>query len=80
MSQQPLVVLADIGGTNTRVALACGAQVDAASVKRYTNANWDGIGPVLKDYLAQTGARVEAACVAMAGPVRDSAGTLTNLD
>ncbi|MCR8547265.1 glucokinase [Salipiger sp. P9] len=80
MSSGITAVLADIGGTNTRVALARGAEVDAGSIRRYRNADHPGIGAVLHDYLSTAQVAPQAACVAMAGPVRDSAGRLTNLD
>ena len=67
-----LSILADIGGTNTRVALAYGQQVDAASIRRFSNAEVSGLEPILRRYLDETGiASVEGVCVAVAGPVRD---------
>ncbi|ANT59006.1 glucokinase [Salipiger sp. CCB-MM3] len=80
MSSSGTAVLADIGGTNTRVALSEGGRLIEGSVKRYRNAESDGIGAVLKHYLAEIGAQPQAACVAVAGPVRDGAGRLTNID
>ena len=73
-------VLADIGGTNTRVALGRNGAIVEGSVRRYRNAENDGIGAVLAQYLAETGMRPQAACGAVAGPVRDGAGRLTNID
>jgi glucokinase len=76
-----LTLVADIGGTNTRVALASGRVVQGETVRRYTNARNAGLAEVLQTYLAEIGgARPEAACVAVAGPVKDGRGTLTNLD
>jgi glucokinase len=78
-----LSLVADIGGTNTRVALARGAQVDASSVRRFRNAEYPGLGPVIAAYLAETGVSrddITGACAAGAGPVRDGAVELTNLD
>ncbi|SFE74176.1 glucokinase [Roseivivax sediminis] len=75
-----LAVVADIGGTNTRVALARGPEVDPNSVARFRNADHSGLTEVLRHYLSDRNARPAAACVAMAGPVRDGVGTLTNLD
>ncbi|MEN9062577.1 ROK family protein [Ponticoccus litoralis] len=75
-----LSVVADIGGTNTRVALARGPQVLTDTIRRYRNAEHPGIAPVLEDFLSRHDARPEAACVDMAGPVKDGVGTLTNLD
>ncbi len=76
-----LTLVADIGGTNTRVALARGAAVIAASVRRFRNADFTGLEAVLRAYLAeQGGIDCKSACVAIAGPVRNGRGTLTNLD
>ena len=79
-----LAILADIGGTNTRVALAEGTKVRADSVARYSNAEYKArgqdIAQILRDYLARTGATVDGVCVAAAGPVQDGVATMTNLD
>ncbi|NJM84570.1 MAG: ROK family protein [Tabrizicola sp.] len=79
-----LAVLADIGGTNTRVALAEGTQVRHDSIRRFANADYmargQDIAHVLRDYLALTGATVSSVCVAAAGPVQEGVATMTNLD
>jgi glucokinase len=79
-----LAILADIGGTNTRVALADGTKVHHDSIRRFPNAEYQARGQdiahVLKDYLTETGARVTGVCVAAAGPVQDGVATMTNLD
>ena len=79
-----LAVLADIGGTNTRVALAEGARVRLDSIHRFANADYQARGQdiahVLRDYLAKAGAVVTGVCVAAAGPVQDGVATMTNLD
>lgn len=79
-----LAILADIGGTNTRVALAEGAQVKLDSIRRFPNGDYQAQGKdiahVLRDYLDQTGAQVSGVCVAAAGPVQDGVATMTNLD
>ena len=88
---QPLCLVADIGGTNTRVALAEGSRLRPESVARFRNADYSDLGAVLSAYLAgadhraDLGAalgsrRIEAACAAAAGPVRDGVAHLTNLD
>ena len=77
----PLVIVADIGGTNTRVALADGRVVRPESVRKFRNAEFTGIGPVLTRFMADMGVcDVDGACVAAAGPVRDGVATMTNLD
>jgi glucokinase len=79
-----LAILADIGGTNTRVALADGASVRLDSIRRFPNAEYQARGQdiahILRDYLAQTGAMVTGVCVAAAGPVQDGVARMTNLD
>jgi glucokinase len=73
-------ILADVGGTNTRVALDRDGRLDRASIRRYRNAGFRDLGAVLTAYLAETGARVDGACVAVAGPVREGVAHLTNID
>ncbi len=76
----PLLV-ADIGGTNTRLALAGAGRVDHASLRRYRNSGFDGPEAVVARYLAEVGAvRPAAACAAVAAPVQDGAGQMTNID
>jgi glucokinase len=79
-----LSILADIGGTNTRVALAEGETVLTDSIRRFPNAEYKARGQdiahILRDYLSQTGSTVSGVCVAAAGPVQDGVATMTNLD
>jgi glucokinase len=76
-----LSLVADIGGTNTRVALAHGTEVDPASIRRFRNADYPGLETVLGEYLRDAGGpAVAGACVCAAGPVKDGVATLTNLD
>ncbi|MDB2369212.1 glucokinase [Octadecabacter sp.] len=76
-----LSLVADVGGTNTRCALTNGADVLPATVRRYANANHTGLEAVLRQYVRDEGdVDTVAACVAVAGPVRDGRATLTNLD
>ncbi len=75
-----LSLVADIGGTNTRVALAEGAQVRVESIRRFRNAEYPGIEAVLAAYLREAGVSgLTGACAAAAGPVHDGAVTMTNL-
>jgi glucokinase len=76
----PLCLVADIGGTNTRVALADGMAVREASIAKFRNRDFTGIDRVLAAYVAETGVTgLAGACVAAAGPVQDGAVTMTNL-
>ena len=74
-------LVADIGGTNTRVALADGLQVVEATIRRYSNSDFPGLESVLRQYIAdEGGVDPVAACIAVAGPVREGRATMTNLD
>ena len=75
-----LSLVADVGGTNTRVALANGTQLLAETVKKFRNADYPGLDTVLELYVQEKGVDCAAAAAAIAGPVRDGKGTLTNLD
>jgi glucokinase len=78
---ESLSLVADIGGTNTRLALARGTAVDPGTIRRFRNADHPGLATVLGDYLRAAGApRVGGVCVCAAGPVKDGVATLTNLD
>ncbi|MEM9349017.1 MAG: ROK family protein [Pseudomonadota bacterium] len=74
-------LVADIGGTNTRVALANGRKVLTETIRKYPNSEYPGLESVLKEYIAEEDdVDTAACCVAIAGPVRDGVGTLTNLN
>ena len=74
-------LVADIGGTNTRVALAEGRRILDGTIRRYANKDFPGLESVLRRYSTdEGGVDAKAACVAVAGPVRDGRATMTNLD
>jgi glucokinase len=75
------VLVADIGGTNTRLALADGPVLRQGSIRRVLNAGQPSLAPILARYLAETGGEsVAGLCLAVAGPVRDGVAQMTNLD
>ena len=73
-------LVADIGGTNTRVAMARGAALQPVTAMKFRNENFASLEAVLSAYVAERGFICDAACVAIAGPVANGAGRLTNLD
>ncbi len=79
MTDAPNLV-ADLGGTNTRVALADGPALREGSIRRFRNADHPGLDAVLHAYVSETGAGPGGACVAVAGPVQDGVAHMTNLD
>ena len=73
-------ILADIGGTNTRVALADGRHLREGSIAKFANAEFDGLEPILRRYMSEAGlTSVEGACIAAAGPVVNGVAEMTNL-
>lgn len=75
-----LTLVADIGGTNTRVALADGGTVRQSSIAKFSNRDFTGIDAVLARYMQQENLTdLAGACVAGAGPVQDGAVVMTNL-
>lgn len=81
MAKNKYTLVADIGGTNSRVALAEGTNVLKDSVTKYSNVDYGGFDEVLTDFIARhDSVDCVGACAALAGPVRDGNGTLTNLE
>lgn len=76
-----LALVADVGGTNTRVALAEGLQILPDTIRKYPNSDHDGLEAVLRQFVSDEGSvSCASACVAVAGPVQDGVAELTNVD
>lgn len=76
-------LLADIGGTNTRVALAEGNRLVPQSVARFPNHGRTSLEEILREYMITEGVTdLTGACVAVAGPVAvdGQSARMTNLD
>lgn len=72
------LLIADVGGTNTRVALA--PHGTPIALRRFANNDYEGIEAVLRDYIGGTNTPISACAIAIAGPVDGTAGRLTNRD
>ncbi|MEL7098341.1 MAG: glucokinase [Pseudomonadota bacterium] len=70
-------LLADVGGTNTRVALGRGGQLDTGTIRWFRNEDYCDFAAVLAAYDATGAARMS---VAIAGPVTGEQARLTNRD
>ena len=77
------VIAGDIGGTNTRLVLA---EIDESGrqilfEKSYRSTQYSDFFQVLKAFLSESKSSlpVEAACIAVAGPVRSGVVSVTNL-
>lgn len=72
-------LVADIGGTNARLALAAEGQIVPGTVHSYANADWPDLYAVIAAYLSgQPAARPSQMVVAVAGPVQGGRAMLTN--
>jgi glucokinase len=72
-------LLADIGGTNARFALARSGSIDPDSIASFKNADHADFDSVLSAYLKKVGKTdITACCLALAGQVNGENGTLTN--
>lgn len=74
-------LVADVGGTNTRLALSQAGAIGNETIENYSNANWDDLYAVIGDFLSRDGIGAPREMViAFAGPVRGSQALLTNRD
>lgn len=78
MARAPLSLVADIGGTHSRLALARGRALVPDSIRYRRNDGFTDPAALIRAYLTETGARPAAACIAAAGPVRADRVQLTN--
>ena len=70
-----LSLVADVGGTNTRVALANGTQLLADTVRKYRNSDYAGLETVLRTYIEdEGGVDCASAAVAASNPRRVAQG------
>jgi len=75
------ILLADVGGTNARMALARGGAILPETVTRFRGDDHPSFDDVVVQFLTRQGRPpVEAVCVAVAGPVWGDEARLTNRD
>ncbi|MEP1588827.1 MAG: glucokinase [Tateyamaria sp.] len=74
-----LHLVADVGGTNCRLALADSDGVRADTVRRFRNDDYAGFAELARNYIVDQPSLTSAA-VAIAGPVGKGEGRLTNRD
>src|SRR5690242_8191795 len=75
------VLVGDIGGTKTDLALAdpSGSRVELVEPRRYRSTDWPGLEDCAGAYLREIGVSCERAAFAVAGPVQDDRCATTNL-
>jgi glucokinase len=75
----PIVLVADTGGTNTRMALARGRSLIAGTTTRFRNADYPNLTAITQAYLGQHKVVPERAAFALAGLIEDRSADMTNL-
>ena len=76
----PLLV-ADIGGTNSRLGVARNGCVDPGSIARFLNSDHHCFEDIVREFRRNTeGVEFVGICVAVAGPVEPDRARLTNID
>jgi glucokinase len=72
-------LVADIGGTNARIAFSKDGVINGCSIQRFANDEWDRLDDVLHAYIhAHTDIAIDDMVIAVAGPVNAGSATLTN--
>lgn len=74
----------DMGGTKTLLALYSlrEGQLELVHQERFRSSEWSSLEPMLQSFLTNRPSSISApsdGCIAVAGPVRDRAATITNL-
>ena len=74
-----MLLAADIGGTNARVALFERGDSSPRVIEKYRTSAWDGVPALLAEFIAKYPTNLTGACVAVAGPVHDGRADVINL-
>ncbi len=76
-----MFLVADVGGTNTRVALSDGMALADATRSTFSNDEFASFGDLLGAFMAAQGnPGIAGCCIAIAGPVTADTARLTNRD
>lgn len=75
-----MLIVGDIGGTKTRLALVSAEAGPCKFVaeQEFDSADFNGLQPVVEAFLAKTGGHPMSACFDVAGPVIDGRTRLTS--
>ena len=79
---EPVVLGADVGGTNTKIALARFGEARPLFIQRYPSRSFVSLERIIEEFLGAAAISPQAiagACFAVAGPVEHGRGHLTNL-
>lgn len=78
MAPPDLVLVADIGGTNSRFGLVRAGELAPLDIKEYANDKFAGLHEAIPAYCRDTGHDPVRAVLAIAGPMKDGTVHLTN--
>jgi glucokinase len=73
-------LVGDIGGTNSRFALVENGKIELLKRNKFPNREHTNLESVIRHYLNLTGAKPDAACIAVACPILGDKVGLTNID
>ncbi|MAI58987.1 MAG: glucokinase [Rhodobacteraceae bacterium] len=81
MMVQDFNLVADVGGTNTRLALSEGKSLKHETIRRYKNSFTSSFEEIVEQYLSDIPvSQIHSTCIAVAGPVHQGWAELTNID
>jgi glucokinase len=78
MAPPDLVLVADIGGTNSRFGLVRAGELAPLDIKNYSNDGFAGLHEAIPAYFKDVGHDAVRAVLAIAGPIKDGVVHLTN--
>lgn len=79
--REDINLVADVGGTNTRLALSVGSVLRQDTLKHYENSTVACLEDMLNSYLEDLSIpSVDGICIAVAGPAQRDCAELTNID
>ena len=74
-------LLADVGGTNTRLAIAEGTNVKTETIRRYENSLFRSLEEILNHYRSDISfKKIATMCFAIAGPVKKDQVKISNIN
>lgn len=77
-----MILAGDIGGTNTRLAVCelTQGRPTLTTVEVYRSSQYETLSAIISEFLRDKPQRIEAACLGIAGPVRQGRSELSNLN
>ncbi len=75
-----MILAGDIGGTNTRLALVeAGPALRIQQSETFSSRGHSSLEQIIDEFLVKHPAKLDAACIGVAGPVKDGRAVVTNM-